>query len=80
MGILTVRGLDPVVQARLRERAARHGRSMEAEARAVIAEAVLRDDEPRDLATQIRRHFADAPVEIDLPDRSGVQRSVEFGA
>jgi len=80
MAILTVRGLDPVVQAKLRERAARHGRSMEAEARAVISAAVLRDAEPPDLAGAIRRHFADAPVDLELPVRDEGQRPVEFSA
>lgn len=78
MAILTVRGLDPVVQAKLRERAARHGRSMEAEARAVISAVVLSDDEPTDLARAIRRHFADAPADLDLPPRTQTQRPIEF--
>ncbi|MBN9185648.1 FitA-like ribbon-helix-helix domain-containing protein [Microbacterium sp.] len=80
MGMLTVRSLDPVVQARLRERAARHGRSMEAEARAVIAAAVMREDEPIDLARRIRRHFADDPIELEMPDRTERQRPVELTA
>ena len=78
MGMLTVRGLDSVVQARLRERAARHGRSMEAEARAVLAEAVMREDEPIDLASRIRLHFADLPIELEMPDRTERQRPVEL--
>ena len=78
MAILTVRGLDPVVQAKLRERAARHGRSMEAEARAVISAVVLQDEEPTDLARAIRRHFAESPVDLALPPREDRQRPVEF--
>jgi plasmid stability protein len=35
MATLTIRNLDPVVEERLRLRAARHGRSMEAQAPAI---------------------------------------------
>lgn len=79
MTILTVRGLDPSVQARLRERAARHGRSMEAEARALLSDAVLREeDDPVDLVAIIHGHFADAPVELDLPERAEYQRPIDL--
>ena len=37
---LTIRGLDDDIRDRLRLRAATHGRSMEAEARSILAEAV----------------------------------------
>lgn len=40
MGTLTIRDLDDDVKARLRVRAAHHGRSMEAEAREILAAAV----------------------------------------
>lgn len=80
MTILTVRGLDPTVHARLRERAARHGRSMEAQARALISDAVLRNDEPVDLVALIRDRFAGAPAVLDIPARDGYQPPVEFDA
>lgn len=56
MAILTVRNLKPEVHQRLRERAAAHGRSMEAEARAILEAAVGRDS--TDVVAAIRR-FAD---------------------
>jgi Plasmid stability protein len=40
MATLTVRDLDDSVRDRLRVRAAHHGRSMEAEVRAILTEAV----------------------------------------
>lgn len=40
MGTLTIRDLDDDVKARLRVRAAHNGRSMEAEAREILAAAV----------------------------------------
>ena len=37
---ISIRNLDPDVKARLRVRAAEHGRSMEAEIRAILVDAV----------------------------------------
>ena len=56
---LTIRGVAPETRDRLRARAARNGRSMAAEARAILDAA--RDDGPPetpDLAEAIRRRFA----------------------
>ena len=79
MSMLTVRDLDPEVKEKLRRRAARHGRSMEAEARLILAAAVEADDEQVDLVASIREYFAGTRIELDLPDRtSGVQRPVAF--
>lgn len=78
--MLTVRDLDPEVKDRLRQRAARHGRSMEAEVRQILRAAVEAEDEPIDLVADIRRHFAGVEVELELPDRaSAEQRAVTFG-
>jgi len=43
MGSIVVRNLDDGVKQALRVRAAAHGRSMEAEARAILTEAVTSD-------------------------------------
>lgn len=77
MPMLTVRNLDPEVHAKLRERAALHGRSMEAEARAVLAASVLGDAEPVNLAAAIRTHFAGTHVEPELPDRTARPRPID---
>jgi plasmid stability protein len=75
MATITVRNLDDEVQRRLRLRAAAHHRSMEAEVRAILGEAVA------------DRGFAQAwldlawplpEVEIDLPERS-LPREVDLG-
>ena len=68
MSMLTVRDLDPEVKEKLRRRAARHGRSMEAEARLILAAAVEAADEPVDLVASIRHHFGDTRLELELPD------------
>ena len=76
MSMLTVRNLDPEVKEKLRQRAARHGRSMEAEARLILAAAV-EADESVDLIASIRKHFAGTRIQLELPDRmSAVQRPI----
>lgn len=70
VSMLTVRDLDPLVKAKLRERAARRGRSMEAEVRLILAEAVAREDERPNLVDSIREHFGGLSHELDIPDRS----------
>jgi antitoxin FitA len=59
MAVLTIRNIGSDVKERLRVRAARHGRSMEAELRTILSEALAgdREDEPS-LADAIRRRFA----------------------
>lgn len=42
MSSLIVRSVDDAIVASLKERAARHGRSMEAEHRAILAEVLLK--------------------------------------
>jgi plasmid stability protein len=77
--MLTVRDLDPEVKEKLRRRAARHGRSMEAEARLILAAAVEAEDEPVDLVASIREHFRGTRIKLEMPDRAnGLQRPVAF--
>ncbi|HQR79334.1 MAG TPA: plasmid stabilization protein [Actinomycetota bacterium] len=79
MSVLTIRGLDPRVKAGLQRQAAEHGRSMEAEARAILAEAVLPEGEG--LFTALHRTFADlGGVELEVPPRTPAGPPVEFRA
>jgi antitoxin FitA len=81
MSMLTVRDLNPEVKEKLRQRAARHGRSMEAEVRLILAAAVEAGDEPLDLVASIRKHFSGSGMELELPDRtSATQRPITFGS
>ena len=57
MATLTVRGLDPVAHARLRVEAARHGRSMEAEVRAILHERLTPSVGERGIGSEIRARF-----------------------
>lgn len=80
MGMITVRNVDDSVKRALRERAARHGRSMEAEVRSILVDAVSRQDAPN-LYESIRTHFEGSdwdPAIADVRD-AAPQRDVTFG-
>ena len=72
---LTIRNVDPKLKETLRVRAARHGRSMEAELRVILSEALRGNrEEPVDLFTAIRRHVDPVGgVELSPSDR-GIPR------
>lgn len=79
MATLTIRGLDEDVKARLRIRAAEHGRSMEAEARELLATALLGPRRPARLGSFIHQQFADlGGVELAIPPRDERAPAVEF--
>lgn len=74
MAALSIRGLDDDVRDRLRVRAARHGRSMEAEARAILVSAVREPAEDDDLFSALLRRFGElGGVELDIPPREPVR-------
>jgi plasmid stability protein len=78
---LTIRNIDAAVKERLRVRAARHGRSMEAEARSILSAAVAADqDQPEpNLAEAIRRRFAPlGGVDLELPPPEFVDEPPAF--
>lgn len=83
VAILTVRNLNPEAHQLLRERAARHGRSMEAETRQIIEGAVRAPD--TDLVSLVRRfaseaQLADSESSVIFPPRSKeLQRQVDLG-
>ena len=56
MATLTIRGIDDDTKRRLRVRAARNGRSMEAEVRAILDEMLLAPESG--LGTRIHQRFA----------------------
>jgi plasmid stability protein len=76
---MSIRNLDERVMELLRMRAARHGRSMEAEVRAILVDAVREPDEGPNLAQAIMARFSElGGVELDLPPRDAAPRAVEF--
>ena len=81
MASITIRRLDESLKARLRVKAAHHGRSMEEEAREILRNG-LQAEEPQkelDLGSAIRRHFAHiGGVDLVLPRREAVRKPPKF--
>jgi plasmid stability protein len=74
---LTIRAFDDELKRALRRRAAEHGRSMEAEVRAILR-AVLRDQDRagHGLGSRVHQRFADlGDVDLDLPPRAEPSRA-----
>jgi plasmid stability protein len=82
MATLTIRNLDDSTKAQLRLQAARHGRSMEEEARAILGQAVAGAPPQPTMAGvghRIQAHFARlGGVELELPDRAGLPQPPDF--
>ena len=78
---LSIRDLDDEVRERLRVRAAQHGRSMEAEIRAILLEAVsLPNDGASFLSVLHDRVGALGGVELALPARTASARNLDLPA
>ena len=74
MVALNIRKLDPQVRQRLKERAARHGVSMEEEVRRILSRAVA-VEEPESLASVFLTTFGPKHgVDLPLPPRDEMPR------
>jgi plasmid stability protein len=70
MAQLVVRNLEDDVNARLQERAARHGRSMEEEVREILRDAAnVESAKSGGLGSQIVARFSGQGLGFDLPPR-----------
>ena len=79
MASLTIRKLDPALKERLRQRAARHGHSMEEEVRRILNAACEVEAEPETAYARLRRHFEDiGGIELELPPRSPGREAPDF--
>lgn len=81
MASLNIRQLDPALKERLRVRAARHGRSMEAEARAILKDALAAPPPATgaELLERIRQRFEPlGGVELELPPRGPGREPPDF--
>lgn len=79
MPSLTIHNLDDDLKAQLRQRATRHGRSMEAEARTILAETLKVSADEQNLAAVIHRRFASLDGEaLPIPARREVRNPPEF--
>lgn len=81
MASITIRRLDETLKARLRVKAAHHGRSMEEEAREILRNS-LQAEAPQkelDLGSAIRRHVIPiGGIELILPRREAVRKPPKF--
>ena len=83
MASLNIRQLDPALKEKLRIRAARNGRSMEAEARVILKETLSGADKPMttgaELVDGIRQRFGPlGGVELELPPRGPGREPPDF--
>ena len=77
MGTLTIRQLSEHTHARLRGRAAKHGRSVEAEVRAILDAAVDLPEE--NILLALHATFAEAGgVDLQVPERTDLPRPVDL--
>ena len=80
MASMMIRNLDDRVKEKIRVRAAKNGRSMEEEARRLLASAI--DQPPKEevgLGTSIRRRFAKYGLDkLELPPRQSVRPPPKF--
>jgi len=79
MADVSIRNLDDKVRERLRIRAAAHGRSMEAEMRAILVEAVREPgDDEGILGALVERFDELGGIDLDLPSRSAPLQAADF--
>ena len=80
MASITIRNLDDDVKTSLRKRATGHGRSMEEEARLILADAVERQAAPaKGLGTAVHELFKPyGGVELKVPPREPMREPPLF--
>ena len=80
MSAVSIRNLDDQVKERLRVRAARHGRSMEAEMRAILTDAVREPGEDIGLFQVLLERVSQlGGIELDIPARVVQPRAADLG-
>lgn len=82
MATMTIRNLDDDVKARLRVRAAQHGRSMEEEARSILRAALTSEPQARTGAALVKAIRARVEpfggIELELPPRESMREPPDF--
>ena len=81
MAQFVVRHLEDDVKARLKRRAAQHGRSLEEEVRHILRDAAKEQNQRvTKLGSRIAARFAKAGLTTELPELRGQRpRSIKFG-
>ncbi len=73
MAQLIVRNLEEDVKARLRQRASRHGRSVEEEVRDILRNATKEEGKRKGgIGSAINRLFQDIGLKQDIPELKGM--------
>ncbi len=81
LAAISVRNLDDHVKERLRIRAARHGRSMESEIRAILIDAVREPGDTDGLFPTMLDRFGEiGGVELELPPRTTPVRAADLSS
>lgn len=84
MAVMTIRNLEDDVKARLRLQAARHGRSMEEEARSILRAALttrVEEDSGASLYAAIRARVEPlGGFELELPPRDSMPEPPDFSS
>ncbi len=80
MTTLTIRNVDAVLKARLRIRAAEHGRSMEEEVRCILRQELTRAGVQGGLGSSLVNRFRDVAVDLPLPRRSLPRPPIDLDA
>ena len=76
---MLIRRLDSSIKIRLRVQAARHGRSMEEEAREILRRGVMETEPRPNLADSIRKHVLPfGGIDLPLPKREAVRTPPRF--
>jgi plasmid stability protein len=79
MATLTIRDFDDDLKAELRIRAAEHGRSMEAEVRAILRSVLTKPRSESGMGTLVRQRFTGSgDLPIELPPRTERARATEL--
>ncbi len=79
MGAVSIRNLDDSVKEKLRIRAASHGKSMEAEIRSILNDAVNAPQESPNLGLALVERFgALGGIELDSSVRKTQPRAADF--
>lgn len=80
MATITIRDLNDTLKTKLRVRAAEHGRSMEAEVRTIITEALAGPNTAGGLAHNIHERFAEiGGADLGPVERARGARAADIG-
>ena len=80
MATLTIRNLDEELKSALQVQAARHGRTMEEEARCILRQALVGSSSPLGLGQRLTRRFQAVATDLAIPPRALPRTPPEWDA